>query len=53
MDGASGEGAAAGEEVVYEHKGCRREKQQLSGVTADVFRLRGESSSLASHPTWA
>lgn len=37
MDGVSGEGAAAGEEVVYEHKGCRREKQQLSGVTADVF----------------
>ncbi|CAL5006437.1 unnamed protein product [Urochloa decumbens] len=39
MEGAIGNGgaAAAGEEVVYEHKGGPREKQQLSGVTADVF----------------
>ncbi|CAO2188111.1 unnamed protein product [Urochloa humidicola] len=45
MDGASCNGAAAaGEEVVYEHRGCprRKEQQQLSGVTADVF----EESSL-------
>ncbi|PUZ51402.1 hypothetical protein GQ55_6G182300 [Panicum hallii var. hallii] len=37
MDGTGCEGAAAGEEVVYEHKGRRWRKQQLSGVTADVF----------------